>query len=88
VKVFPHAMLFGTIAVGSDRPIPYDPHTIRQRMHTSFTQSYYATGGVDLESVIEPYLSSPPTVFGPDFDRAALTNLNRDLFPKDEFMVR
>jgi hypothetical protein len=29
---------------------------------------------------------SKPVVYGPDFDRTAL-DVNRDLFPKDEFRV-
>ena len=60
---------------------------VRARLQDPFTRDYYRRGGVDLLSLLEPYLRQPPTVYGPEFDRASLVDINRDLFPKDEFAV-
>ena len=33
------------------------------------------------------YPVNPPAFIGPEFDRSTITDINRDLRPKDEFMV-
>ena len=88
IKVFPYVMISGQVAIGSDRPIPFDPSVVRRRLEHPFTAAYYANGRMDLGRAFEPYLSVAPRVFGPDVDRAGLTDVNRDLFPRDEFRVK
>jgi predicted membrane-bound spermidine synthase len=88
IKVFPNVLVTPELAVGSDRPIPFDPDVIRRRLEDPFTKSYYTDGGVNLPDLLAAYLNHRPTIFGPDFDRSSLVDLNQDLFPRDEFMVR
>jgi hypothetical protein len=87
IAAFPHIVTFRSIAIGSTDPIPFDPMVVRARIDEPFTRAYYAKGGVDLEALIAPFLAEQPTVYGPAFDRAGLTDINRDLFPKDEFAL-
>ena len=87
VKVFPHVLLFRDLAVGSSTLVAFDRPAIRARMQERFTRDYYGAGEIDLQSLLEPYLTRDPQRVGPDFDRRALVDLNRDLFPKDEFAI-
>jgi hypothetical protein len=48
---------------------------------------YYRRGEIDIEKLLAPYLLRDPRAYGPDFDRQALVDVNRDLFPKDEFAI-
>jgi predicted membrane-bound spermidine synthase len=86
VKAFPYVMTFGSIGIASNQPIPYRADEVRVRARMPFTHDYYADGGVDVETLLDQYLT-PPVVFGPEFDRAALSDINHDLYPKDEFMI-
>lgn len=85
VAAFPHVLVAGQIGFGSEAPVRFDPAEIRARLSQPFTQRYYAAAGLDMHQQLLAYLTEPPRVFGPDFDRSALTDLNHDLFPKDEF---
>jgi spermidine synthase len=87
VKVFPYVVETLGIAIGSNTPIAFDLETIRGRFRSSFTKGYYEVGGIDIEQLLTPYLEEKPGMYGPAFNRAALTDVNRDLFPKDEFML-
>ena len=88
VAAFPHVVVAGAIAVGSERPIDFDPVVVRRRLADDFTAAYYASGRVRLAENLAPLLDKPPAVFGPGVDRSALGNVNRDLFPRDEFKVK
>jgi len=86
--VFPHVLLFGDVAVGSATPIAYDAAAVQSRINESFSRDHYYGGGIDLEALLGEMVRRGPTqVYGPDFDRTQLVDLNRDLFPKDEFGV-
>ncbi len=85
VKVFPHVLVFEGLAVGSSTPVVFDRSAIQARMQEHFTRDYYTAAQIDLHGLLQPYLSRDPQVVGPDFDRRLLVDLNRDLFPKDEF---
>jgi spermidine synthase len=87
LKVFPHALVFENLAVGSSTPIAFDRSAILARMQEPFTREYYAAGQIDLQSLLQPYLARDPQIVGPGLDRRALVDLNRDLFPKDEFVI-
>jgi len=85
VVAFPYVLVAGQIGFGSDTPVRFDPAEIMARMDAPFTRAYYATAGLDIRQQLASYLAEPPRIFGPDFDRSSLTDLNHDLFPKDEF---
>jgi len=85
VAAFPHVLVVGQIGFGSETPIRFDPAEIRARIDDPFTRAHYAAAGLDMRRELEVYLAETPRVFGPDFDRSTLTDLNHDLNPKDEF---
>jgi predicted membrane-bound spermidine synthase len=87
IKAFPHVLYFERLAAGSETPIEFDRAAIERRMQDPFTRDYYARGGIALDVAVRPCLESPPAVYGPGFDRTKLTDVNRDLFPKDEFVI-
>jgi hypothetical protein len=76
---------FDGLALGSTTPVPFDRSAIDARIRQPFTRDYYARGGIDVSQLLAPYLDRAPRVYGPEFDRTALVNVNRDLFPRDEF---
>jgi spermidine synthase len=84
VSVFPHAMLFGDIMVGSSEPIAFDASVIRARVMA--VRDYYSEAGIDIMGLVGPYLAAEPTRFGPG-DARKTTDLNTDLFPRDEFSL-
>ena len=87
IQAFPHVLLFDSIAAGSETAIEFDRSAINRRMQDPFTRDYYARGDVALHVALRPCLEKAPAVYGPDFDRTRLVDLNRDLFPKDEFAI-
>ena len=89
LKAFPFVLVFhfGPIFVGSNEPIEYDVRTIRQRLDNHLTSSYYSEVGIDPESLKRTLTTTRVDVITPDFDRYLLTDLNLDLFPKDEYLL-
>lgn len=87
IKAFPYVLVFERLAAGSETPIEFDRTAINRRMQDPFTRDYYARGGIALDVALRPCLEKTPAVYGPDFDRRRLVDLNRDLFPKDEFVI-
>jgi predicted membrane-bound spermidine synthase len=87
IKAFPYVLVFERLAAGSDTPIPFDRSAIIRRMQDPFTSDYYSRGGVALDLAVAQCLEKPPAAYGPDFDRTKLVDVNRDLFPKDEFVI-
>ena len=85
-SVFPHALSFGDILMGSNEPIRFEPAEIRARLKTPAVQEYYYRAGIDIESLLAPYLDRVPRIIGPS-DRPPRPDLNEDLFPRDEFGV-
>ncbi len=84
-QVFPHALSFGDIIVGSTSPIRFDPTEIRARLDAPGVQDYYSRAGIDINDLLAPYLNgSPRSVGGAGRGRA---DVNEDLFPRDEFGV-
>ncbi len=82
VSVFPHALAFGDVYIGSDSLIPFDPNVVAARALAM--SHYYDAAGVDINAVLRPYLRSRPRLYDPDSPRA-VTDLNTDTFPRDEF---
>jgi predicted membrane-bound spermidine synthase len=85
VKTFPYAVGLPGILLGSDTPIAFDPGVVSQRASEPAVSEYFQRAGIDIERLVEPYLEAPAGQLGPDFDRQALTDVNTDLFPRDEF---
>jgi spermidine synthase len=87
VKVFPHVLAFKDLALGSTTPIRFDRSEIKARIQQASIRAYYFRGGVDIERLLNSYLTDDPRIYGPEFDRSTLVDVNRDLFPKDEFKI-
>ena len=87
VSVFPHVLSYGDIVVGSNQPITFDREAIRRRLEDPRVRAYYGRAVVDIVALLTPYLDRAPRVYGPGDDRSHLTDINTDLFPKDEFSV-
>ncbi len=88
VKAFPYVVSFGIILVGSNEPIVVDRAAIERRLSDPFVVDRYRDSGLDIPGGLRWLLDTyPPAFIGPDFDRSAITDVNRDLQPKDEFMV-
>lgn len=83
-SVFPYAVLFGDIMVGSSEPIVFDPSAIKHRI--AAVSDYYAEAGIDIMRLVGPYLTAEPYRIGPG-DARQTTDLNTDLFPRDEFAL-
>lgn len=83
-SVFPYALLLGDIMVGSSEPIAFDPATITERL--AAVRNYYAAAGIDIMTLVRPYLIAAPLRIGPG-DARQTTDLNTDLFPRDEFSL-
>ncbi len=87
VAVFPHVLEVGDTLIGSDAPIVLDRPLLRQRMGEWFAAQHYTRGRVQIEPLIEDALKREIRVVSPDEDRRRLTDLNSDLFPKDELLA-
>jgi len=85
VKVFPYVVRLGQIALGSNEPIRVDPDAVRERLKDARVQRHFASAGLGMAALLAPYVDRPAVTFGPEFDRSTLTDLNTDLFPRDEF---
>ena len=83
--VFCIGLLFSSIAIGSDRLIPFDPLAVRDRLSQAYSRQYYADGHLDVTGALAPLLAEDPVRHGPGTDRTGLVDVNRDLFPQDEF---
>jgi spermidine synthase len=84
--VFPHALSFGDILMGSNEPIRFDPDEIRARLKAPAVRAYYYRAGIDIEGLLAPYLDRAPRAIAPS-SRPSRSDLNEDLFPRDEFGV-
>jgi spermidine synthase len=82
LTVFPHAMVFGPVLVGSSEPIPFDRMAIANR--AAAVADRLAPAGLDVQALVGPNLAGTPVTFGPDTPRGYAA-LNGDLVPRDEF---
>ena len=83
--VFPHALSFGDIVLGSTAPIVFDAAAIRARLAAPEVQEYYYRAGVNIQALLARYLDTAPTVLRGA--TGAGNGLNEDLYPRDEFGV-
>jgi spermidine synthase len=84
IRVFPHVLSVPGILIGSNDPIELNREAIASRLADQRVRDHYARAGIDAEQLMSSYLAEPAR-YNPDFDRAALTDFNTDLFPKDEY---
>lgn len=84
IRTFPHVVSASGILVGSLEPIDLDRQRILARLDDPFAVHHFANAGIDIRALFEQLLAAP-AVYGPDFPRDTLTDINTDLFPKDEF---
>ena len=84
VRVFPYVISASGVLVGSDRPIDTDRDTIVRRTADPRVRDHYAQVGISADELLSSYLASPAR-YTPEFDRRALSDVNSDLFPKDEY---
>ena len=84
IRAFPYVVQLPGILIGSRQPIRMDRPAIDARLTDPRTREYFGAAGIDIERLVTGYLESP-IVYGPDFPRDQLTDIDTDLFPKDEF---
>jgi spermidine synthase len=89
VKVFPHVLLIerGVILVGSNEPIDLDRSALAARLENDFTRSYFSAAGIDVEALKGRFEAFSMAFIRPDFNRSRLSDLNTDLYPKDEYLL-
>jgi predicted membrane-bound spermidine synthase len=88
VRSFPHVLVLGNLALGSESPIDFDPAALLARCEEPAVRAHFAAAGVDLRRLVaERLASSPVERIGPEADRTALRDVNSDLHPKDEFLI-
>jgi spermidine synthase/MFS family permease len=85
VRVFPHVISVPGILLGSSQPFEIDRTMVAARAASARVQEHFLRAGVDIEALVRQYLDGPSARFGPEFDRTTLTDVNTDLFPKDEY---
>ncbi len=87
VKAFPFVLQFGNVLVGSETDIAYDPRLISERISDPRVVAHYRKAALDVNELAARAFSKEPTAYGPNLDRSLITDINTDLFPRDEFMV-
>jgi predicted membrane-bound spermidine synthase len=88
VRSFPHVLLLEQMAVGSNDPIPFDRAALLARLEDPFVRDYFARARIDIRRLVTAHLAArEPVLLSPGSDRSAFEDVNRDLFPKDEFLV-
>jgi predicted membrane-bound spermidine synthase len=87
IAIFPHAIAVDEVAIGGDQAVDIDVEEILRRLADPFTSEYYKRIGTDVRPLITNLLAGKFTRFSPDIARPEKTDLNSDLFPRDEYMV-
>ncbi len=87
LRSFPYVLLLHEIAIGSETPIPFDREALLARCDDPWVRSWYESVGIPLRRVLEARLARrAPRLVGPDQDRSVYSDVNSDLFAKDEFL--
>jgi hypothetical protein len=85
LRAFPHAIRFGDVLVGSNEPIDIDYAAVRRRLADPAIDAYYSLAGLNIRELVERGLQTAVRFSLSDEERARLTDLNTDLYPRDEF---
>ncbi len=84
IRAFPYVVGLPGILIGSRQPIQIDRAAIAARLADPHTREYFSAAAIDIEALVTGYLVNP-VVYGPEFPRDQLADIDTDLFPKDEF---
>lgn len=89
LSVFPYAIECGEILIGSRDPIRVQASEIQQRLNQPEVQAHFQRAKIAINDQMAPYVKDnmPIGLIGPDFDRSNMTDINTDLFPRDEFSL-
>jgi spermidine synthase len=79
MSVFPHAIRFGDVLVGSNEPIAIDREAIARRLADPDVQAYYGQGGINVRELLEPRLAGAVR-----YTMMPADDINTDLYPRDE----
>jgi predicted membrane-bound spermidine synthase len=85
VRVFPYVASLPGLLVGSADPFRLDRDLILARANAPDVRAHFARAHVDIAELLARYFEHPPVRLEPDGDRTAFTDVNTDLFPRDEF---
>jgi spermidine synthase len=87
-SVFPHVLVLGRVLVGSSDTIAYQEDDVRRRLADPRVRQYYRAAGVEIAGLLDPLLVHRPTVHGPPDQPLRPSDVNTDLYPRDEYQVR
>ena len=73
--------------IGSAAPVVVDRQRIVERLRQKQVVDYYTSSGVDIEALLEPYLSGPWPADGTTRTLQDSADINTDLYPRDEFDI-
>jgi spermidine synthase len=85
--VFPYVWHGQAILMGSDAPINVNGPAILERLRRPKVASYFVLSGVDIETMLGPYLAGPWLADGQSREQSAPGDINTDLHPRDEFDI-
>jgi spermidine synthase len=83
-SVFPHVLRFDDVLIGSETAVPFDRGAIEARLADPFTRELYRRGGIDMAEQLAPLLARAPIAYD---GVLASSDVNTDVFPRDEFQV-
>lgn len=87
LRAFPHVLLVDGLVFGSETPVTVDREALAARLADPFTVAHYARSNVPYASFFDHLLNGQCRVYTPADERAPLDDLNRDLAPRDEYLV-
>jgi spermidine synthase len=85
VRVFPYVVGLPGLLIGSAESFRVDRDLLVERANAPDVRAHFARAQVDIAELLARYFEHPPVRLGPDGDRTVFTDLNTDLFPRDEF---
>jgi spermidine synthase len=85
IRVFPYGISLPGLLLGSSQPVTFDRAQMLARAEDPRVRQHFRRAGIDIVALARQYSEGPSAVFDHQFDRTVLTDINTDLFPKDEF---
>jgi spermidine synthase len=85
IKVFPYVVNVPGVLIGSNEPFDLHAREIAARVADPHVRDHYARADIDITALLAPYFKAASAPIGPEFNRAALVDVNTDLFPRDEY---
>ena len=74
------------VLLGSERPVHFDGEALARRLREPTLHAYLEAAGWDADAIGHSLSSSRVKFWGPDDPRPD-SDINTDLFPKDEFFL-